>query len=201
MYYDVEIKGLPPGIIFNNRNSGLDKFHPANQEKAEITKRRNRTVEDEVRLRELDCLLSLHVDGDERLVIPPAAVRSMIENAARKSKEGPDVRGGLTVLETHLSYDEDKYGRTVSDLVKNTQFTVPVVVSSKAILKTRARIEGWSLKIVLDCDDELVDDIKLERWLRVGGRRIGLLDWRPDKSGNHGRFELVSITVNESYSV
>ena len=48
----------------------------------------------------------------------------------------------------------------------------------------------WALGFELDCDDELVDKQKLEAWFDIGGRRLGLGDWRPEKSGKHGRFEL-----------
>ena len=45
-----------------------------------------------------------------------------------------------------------------------------------------------------DVDEELVDQAKLTAWLAVGGRRIGLGDWRPEKSGVFGRFDVESVT-------
>ena len=43
------------------------------------------------------------------------------------------------------------------------------------------------------------DKLHLEKWLDIGGQRIGLGDWRPGKSGgDYGRFELVSIEEGES---
>ena len=44
-----------------------------------------------------------------------------------------------------------------------------------------------------EVDDELVDQTQLETWLDIAGRRIGLGDWRPAKSGHFGRFETLSI--------
>ena len=44
-----------------------------------------------------------------------------------------------------------------------------------------------------DVDEELVDKAKLTAWLAVGGRRIGLGDWRPEKSGVFGRFDVEDV--------
>ena len=71
--------------------------------------------------------------------------------------------------------------------------TVGVVVQRSRILRTRALFEPWGATFVLECDDELVDSEQLDAWLDIAGRRIGLGDWRPEKSGNHGRFEVVLI--------
>ena len=84
-------------------------------------------------------------------------------------------------------------------LQKSVQFTTSVVVQrSGRILRTRAKFDlPWSCAFEVDADDELVDESKLRQWLDIGGRRIGLGDWRPEKSGEYGRFKLVSIEAIE----
>ena len=57
------------------------------------------------------------------------------------------------------------------------------------VLRTTARFERWNCAATLDCDDSLVDQDQLEAWLGIAGRRVGLGDWRPEKSGTFGRFE------------
>ena len=49
------------------------------------------------------------------------------------------------------------------------------------------------MTFTVEVDDELVDQDRLATWLDIGGRRIGLGDWRPEKSGHYGRFETVAI--------
>ena len=69
-----------------------------------------------------------------------------------------------------------------------------MVVQRQRILRTRAMFDvPWGCRFTLDCDDELVEKQMLERWLDIAGRRIGLGDWRPEKSGDYGRFETVRI--------
>ena len=195
MEYEVKIKGIRP-IIQHNGAAGLDTRSPANIEKAEITRKRgsNRTVTDDERLRELECQISLYLDTSGTATIPEAAIRACIETAARKMKQGPQVREGLIVTEiVSFDYDRERYGVTADELGKTAQFTVPVKVGQSRIERTRAKFDEWALTFRLDVDDELVDQEQLASWLDIAGRRIGLGDWRPEKSGTYGRFETVGI--------
>ena len=194
--YTIELKGLAP-IIMHNGAAGLDSQAPANIEKALLTKKKgaNRTGVENARIRELECEIALYLDAHGRPTIPEAAIRSCIETAARKLKQGPQVREGLIVQKvTAFKYDESVYGTTLDDLCKKTQFVVPVVVQRARILRTRAKFDEWAVTFVVEVDDELVDRAQLESWLDIAGRRIGLCDWRPEKSGHYGRFETVSTT-------
>ena len=196
MRYRVTIKGLG-GLIMHNGAAGLDTRSPANLEKAAIARKKgsNRTEADDDRLRELECQTSLWLDESGAPTVPAAAIRACIETAARKLKQGPQVREGL-IVESVEEFDYDRtMGATAEELGKSAQFTVGVVVQRNRILRTRARFEPWGATFVLECDDELVDREQLDAWLDIAGRRIGLGDWRPEKSGNHGRFDVESIGI------
>ena len=194
MRYQIEIKGITP-LIMHNGAAGLDTRSPANLEKAEIAKKRgtNRTEADDIRLRELETETSLWVNGNGRPTVPEAAMRSVIETGARKLKQGPQVREGLVVDSVDEFIYDHSLGTTVAELIKTVQFVAPVVVQRARILRTRAKFDEWGLRFRVEVDDELVDKGQLERWLDIAGRRIGLGDWRPEKSGHYGRFEIVSI--------
>lgn len=194
MIYEVHIKGVSP-LIMHNGAAGLDTRSPANVEKAEITKKRgtNRTIEDEARLRELECQTALWLDEKGGPTIPTSAFRAMIETSAKKLKQGPLVREGLMVDEvTEFKYDKRK-GNTAEELGKTCQFTVGVVVQRNRVLRTRAIFDPWAAKFIVYLDPELCDIEQLHNWLGIGGQRIGIGDWRPEKSGVHGRFEVVSV--------
>ena len=119
----------------------------------------------------------------------------MIENSARKSKQGPQVREGLMIESVMLRYDVKRYGEDVDTLSTTAQFVAPVVVNGKRILRSRARFDRpWSVVGVADVDPELVDKDQLLAWLATGGRRVGLGDWRPEKSGHYGRFDVQEVT-------
>lgn len=198
----VEIRGISP-LIMHSRERGLDTFDPLAIEEAEINRRKggNRTASDVARSREIGCHRSLWLDDDGKIAIPTGAFRACLENAARKLKQGGDVREGLLVIKSEFKYDRETLGSTPDEVARNktAQFTVPVMVQKQAVQRTRARFTEWGAVFTLDTDPELVDLAKLERWVDIGGRRIGLGDWRPGKSGGeYGRFELVSLTELDS---
>lgn len=139
-------------------------------------------------------LTSLWLDTNNQPTIPASAIRSVIETGARKLKQGPSVREWMVVTRTDFHYDLERYGNTLDALSVSTQHTVPVVVQRNRILRTRAKFDTpWSCEFDLDCDDELISEQFLSQWLDIAGRRIGLGDWRPEKSGEYGRFKTVSI--------
>ncbi len=195
MQFRLKIAGISP-IIHHNGAAGLDTRSAISREIASITAKRggNRTEADEDRLRELECQRSLWIDESGAPAIPATAIRATIEAGARKRKQGPQVRGGLVILETGFDYDREKYGTTLDDLGKNAQFTAPVVVQRNRILRTRAKFDTpWSCTVIVDVDEELIDGAQLLEWLDIAGRQVGLGDWRPEKSGTFGRFKAEDI--------
>ena len=68
-----------------------------------------------------------------------------------------------------------------------------LVVQRSRILRTRAKFDEWGVRFIVEVDQELVDKAQLSAWLDIAGRRIGLGDWRPEKSGHYGRFQLEAI--------
>lgn len=199
MQYRVTIEGNSP-LIMHDVIGGMDPTSPANKEKAGITAKRgsNRTEADDVRLRELETLTSLWFTVRNEFGIPERSLRAMIEGAARITRQGAQVRQGLRVLEAHFDYDRERYGNSVEDLARSAQFTTPVKVQRSTINRTRAKIDcPWSCRFVVDTAEDLVDQDQLTGWIRAGGRRLGLGDWRPEKSGSYGMFDLVDVEVLE----
>ena len=198
MLYNICIDGTSP--IIHHSSARVDPLLPINIEIAEITSKRgsNRTSADNERLVRLETIASLWLDSGRKPIIPRAAVRSLIETGARKLRQGAQVREGLVVVDTSFVYDVGVYGQTIDELAETARFTVPAVVKGIRVMRTRARFDPpWSCAFTVDGDDELVDRDKLGRWLDIGGRRVGLGDWRPEKSGEFGRFEVTSIEARE----
>ncbi len=197
MLFAVELVGDSPIIMHSA--AGLDTASDISREINEIAKKRgtNRTEADELRLRELECQRSLWLENGKPTV-PHSALRSCIETGARKLKQGPQVREGMVVQETVFVFDSERYGKSVKEWGENCQFTVPVVVQRNRILRTRAKFDQpWSVNAIIYGDDELVDSTKLKTWLDIAGQRIGLGDWRPEKSGAYGRFSVNSVEITD----
>ena len=197
MRYRITLEGLAP-IIHHCGTSGLDTRSPAALEMAEIARKKasNRTEADDIRLRQLECQRSLWLDECGNPTVPASAVRAVIEGGARKLRQGPQVREGLVVESIdEFRFDTEKYGTTLAEWCETTQFVAPVVVRRNRILRTRAKFNEWALTFTVEVDPELIDQDQLLNWLDIGGRRLGLGDWRPQTSGTHGRFEVKSCAV------
>ena len=196
MRLEFTLAGVSP-IIMHNGAAGLDTRSALSCEIATIAAKAggNRTEVDDQRLRQLECQRSLYLDADGRPTVPEAALRALIEAAARKTKQGSLVREGLMIESVTFGYDVERYGEDIEDLSTRAQFVAPVVVSRKRILRTRAKFDRpWSVVGVADVDPELVDRQKLTAWLALGGCRVGLGDWRPQTSGHYGRFSVEELT-------
>ena len=196
MEVKITIKGTEPLIMHSAY--GLNQRTELAQEKQEIVRRKgsNRTDADDARLAIIECQQSFWLDDAGEITIPPEAFRSCLETAARKLKQGGDVREGLIVFRSAFKYDRDKLGNTPEEVANKAQFVTPVVVQRSRMERVRPKFDEWSATFSVEYDEELVDRAKLERWIDIGGRRIGLGDWRPEKSGRYGRFELVSIDMD-----
>ena len=196
MEVKITIRGTEPLIMHSAY--GLNQRTELAQEKQEIVRRKgsNRTAADEARLALIECQQSFWLDDTGEITIPPEAFRSCLETAARKLKQGGDVREGLMVARSAFNYDRSKLGNTPEEVAHKAQFVTTAVVQRVRVIRVRPKFDDWSATFSVEYDDELVDRAKLERWLDIGGRRIGLGDWRPEKSGRYGRFELVSIDTD-----
>ena len=194
MLYRIEIHGISP--LIQHSSVGINPNDPINIEKKTITakKGRNRTESDDARLAELECLSGFWMDNNRLPTIPPAVLRANIETSARRLKQGALVREGLVVTATQFDWDKPRYGKTIEELTKSTMFSTSVRVQQQRLMRVRPKFDvPWSLLAEIDGDDELVDSDKISAWLAIGGRRVGLGDWRPEKSGSYGRYKVVNV--------
>ena len=64
-------------------------------------------------------------------------------------------------------------------------------VRQAPLVREGLMIEAVSFRY--DVDPELVDAQQFTAWLEADGRRIGLGDWWPEKSGFYGRFTVAEV--------
>lgn len=201
MKYHITIRGTSD-LLMDNGTRSIDPDHPLVMERAELTKQKSKTKETRAEIARLSVLVSIwgnETPGDP-IEIPAAAFRAALEGGARKFKEGPDVREGVTVEActrfTHRFAEHDIDGlsrRQWNDPEGGLQFTVGVVQQRARILRTRSRFQEWEATFQVDIDAGIVKQSDLKKWIKAAGTRIGIGGWRPQKSGSFGRFELQDI--------
>lgn len=93
------------------------------------------------------------------------------------------VIGGAVILAEDKIYFSEKLS------IKDIEiYSCPVVIQRARIMRHRAKIESWSLGFTLEIDDEIVPVEVINKLLVDAGRRAGIGDFRPQKSGSFGRY-------------
>ena len=95
-----------PSSFITARPDSTPEAPPSWRSPASSKKRgSNRTETEDLRIVELECQNSLYIGDDGKPTIPASALRAALEAAARKTKQGPDVREGLLVESIKFIYD------------------------------------------------------------------------------------------------
>lgn len=66
----------------------------------------------------------------------------------------------------------------------------PVVVGKARILRCRPSWFPWNVNLVLEVDAAILSEFQVREALALAGRIVGIGDYRPEKSGGYGRFQV-----------
>lgn len=184
-----QLKSLAPGLLMHNGQLS-DPLNEFTRELKKISGKRAKTEADHEEMARLEFLGSLYVNEAMEPVIPQTAIRKMIIEAARKMKLGKKAEVGVYVVdEVVLQYDGP---RNPDELWKGGYWDRRVVgVNRASVMRTRPHFAKWQAQVNVEYDPEFVDVDSLDEWMFIAGRQVGLLDYRPGKSGGmFGRFDV-----------
>ena len=185
---DVEIKGNI--LLMHNPASMLD-VQPA------TTRRTEKADYDK------DAEKSAYRTSKGELYIPAQAIFSSILNGGSFKKVGKyPVR---TVLAGNMRIEPDEVilldskGKPVKKFEVDLR-TVVIQNGKKRnrIVRARAKVLGWSAKFKIHYNEQFIGDSAIiEDCLKDAGSRVGLLEYRPQTSGNYGTFEIVRFAESK----
>lgn len=181
-----QLKSLCPMLVHNGALANPLGYYT--KELKKITAKRKKTDADYEQMAKIEFMGGLYM-GQNGPIIPANCISAMLVNAAKKFKEGPTAK--IAVFCDHhmkLEYDGPKAAEELWADEKFRDFS-PVIVNRARIFRTRPKFEEWKGDITLQIDDELVNPSRVIEWLTVGGKQIGLGDWRPQ----HGRFTVAEL--------
>lgn len=168
----IELTGESP-LLMNNPASMMDE-----QKSTKKTARYDHKAEAEK---------LAYKDDKGVLYVPAAAVKGCIIGGASYVKFGkfaakPMIAGGVHIKPEKISLGTKKY-----DLDIRT-----VVIQRARVVKARPMIENWKITFELEYDESLIPypERDLKPIIEDAGKRIGLLDFRPQKLGSFGRFKV-----------
>ena len=69
---------------------------------------------------------------------------------------------------------------------------VVIAATKGRIIRHRARLDEWSVTFAIEYDPDLITESELRRVVDDSGKRVGLLDFRPERKGMYGRFMVIA---------
>ena len=128
------------------------------------------------------------------LYVPSTAIKGTLLNACSFKKIGkysakPLLAGGVIVEGEELELTDLK-GKPIKKYDKDIRTIVNKVTKGRQV-KIRPKIIEWKLPFTLVYDNDLIGNSdNIRAILEEAGQRVGILDFRPQKSGSFGTFKV-----------
>lgn len=175
--------GVEPLLMHNARLSDpLDEI--AKKMKA-VSGKRKKSDDDHAEMGRLEHMGGLYLDAEFGPFIPGQNFERMLVDAAKKVKLGTALKSAL-IVETNVNALIYKGPRTVAELWADSNFVhrSSAKVGTSRVQRTRPMFRQWEVSADGYLDTEQINPAELEQIVDIGGRLIGLGDWRP----RFGRF-------------
>jgi len=139
-----------------------------------------------------EALKKLYVNTDGEIYQPSTHIeRALIEagkkikmKGAGKSNYSKYFGSMINVEEAEILHIKPKY-----EIFK----ALVVIPSTKGrIMRYRPLFKEWKLVFNISFEDEISSDV-LKEALEIAGRYVGIGDWRPEKKGKFGKFQVTSF--------
>ena len=127
--------------------------------------------------------------GKKELMIPANVLYSAILNASSFHKIGKRsaksiLAGSIRIEPAEISLGTDKYEVDIRG----------VVIQRNRVPKARARIDTWSAEFEIVYNEKLIGEPQIIKTiLEQAGERVGIMDFRPQKSGWFGLFKVTEF--------
>lgn len=180
---NVEIKGTTD-LLMNNYNI-----------QAELDRKKGKRITQTYEPKE-EAEKSCYRDEDGKyLVIPSRMVYASMLNASSFHKINR--RSAKSILAGSIRVEQedipllDKDNKPLKDYIIDNR---AVVIQRARVIKSRAKIKDWKAKFTLIYNEQLIADPEIIKVvLTEAGMRIGIGDYRPQKSGWYGTFSITKF--------
>lgn len=177
-----EIKIELVGVTDLLMNSPAGMLEPTKEVKSKLKKYDPKTEADKV----------AYKNSKGKLYVPSTAIKGAMINASSFKKAGkyalrPIIAGGVRIKESEIILNKQKY-----EIDLRT-----VVIQRARVVKARPRISDWKLNFTIIYNEEMISNVDIiKEVLSEAGARVGLLDFRPQKTGEFGCFEVSKFEVS-----
>lgn len=181
------------GLIMHS-DTLADPLHPASKEMKAISGKKKKTDDDHLAMSQTEWKYGMYHDETEGPYIPGSMVKAVLIAGATKFKAGPKMKGGVLVngSKCKLEYDGPRDTKGMWDDGRFA-YRKTVVVSRARVMRTRPIFPQWSFVADLAYDTEVMDKAEIVRAAQLAGQLCGIGDYRVEKGGEFGRFEVQEV--------
>ena len=173
--YKVKIKGITPLLMNKPVEYGFDEQWVEKKASTDWEK---------------EALQKLYIDAKGTLYQPATHIDRCLIEAGKKIRQKGNRKATYSKL----------FGSMVSieefEIVhKNQEYEIHkslvVIPSTRGrVMRYRPILKDWELEFHINFEDEIPAEVVKEA-LEIAGRYIGIGDWRPEKKGKFGKFQVV----------
>ncbi len=173
---ELEIEGVSPLLLHN----------PAGMRPPNATLARKNIPEVEV-----EAEAGTYRMPDGQLALPTPAFRSCLVSGGKGRRFGKTA--ATTIIKGAVFAADEMTPLFDPDGTPAHTFEIDMrraVVQRAAVVRARPKLPKWAATIRFEIDDEFISETQVREVLAIGGRTIGVGDYRPEKAGPFGRFTL-----------
>lgn len=159
-----------------------------------LSKQQKKVVEREIRDPEKEYQESKYKDAKGNIAIPALWVKLAIVDAVRNV---PSLTMTLVRGAVFVKGDDDGLIPLKFREERNREDVVRIGRGSTD-LRYRAEILDWECPVTLDINPQVLSPVQVLNLLKIGGFSVGLGEWRPQRNGDFGTFEVKKSEEKES---
>lgn len=184
MYQQVTLKltGLAPLLLHNPQLA--DPMSPVTQEIAKVTGKRTKTLDDRIKLQELEWRGGLYLNASGEVIVPGHLIEGALRQAGGLNKVKKKVEAGVVCEDDCIL--EYKGPKSVDKLLADANFrdVRNAKIMGKMVMRCRPIFRTWSLTATLSYIPSIINREQVIDLMTCAGIQCGLGDYRP----KHGRF-------------
>ena len=172
--YNVEITGITPLLMNKPEAYGFDEQFVEKKASSDWEK---------------EALKKLYINADETIFQPATHIEASLIEAGKKIKvKGQGKATYSKLFGSMLSIEELEIEHKIQDYEINK--CLVVIPSTKGrIMRYRPMFKKWVLNFNILAEDELPSEAILQA-LEISGKYVGIGDWRPQKKGKFGKYQV-----------
>lgn len=131
----------------------------------------------------------LNADGQD--CFPASSVKNALVAASRYSDDKMTfLRGAMFVCGSLLPIEHTPPGGGTDPVMRED----PVTVGMSKDLRYRPEYHDWKLTFDVEHNANVITAERIKQYVELAGFSIGIGEWRPERDGDRGRWEIVSMT-------